>query len=326
VGKDAAVVERSRQGSKDLSEFLKEHYGRRLWDAEFTAKATDPRALQERLERSIRTLVYDAHGKLTASGTLIFSPYLKLRLVDSATSQNLPWMNLDQLAKHLESHLGMETATGFQLPVESFFNVQFARQATGAESLITINGKDYFISQGFLVEMASYAVNVASPVRQAAAEELYYEFLLASYVAPFALAAHENFHSSIVSQMSHPSFDKTDFFYSYGEAVGQRLYRPFGFSPIKELQTENHGVTWAPLSTGADLHPTYVQARGLEDVAKRVFDEVMLLGLGVHSGRDWLYNSMAEDLTFVNKEAVFRARFFEKIEPQLKEKFEAVGQ
>ncbi len=308
------------QSTTDLSRFLKTHYSRRAWSEEFTAKASDLAMLKKRVTRSVRTLIYNKDGILVATGTLILSPYVAIRAEGTAQKKIIPWMSMENLEKAEKNGFKDLSFKEWLLPVEKFFDVQFDRKATSSEVPFNINGKTYLLAQGFLAEMGSYAIDIRSPLREKAAEELYYDFLMSSYESLFTVNARERA-SSVVSQMSQAAFANQAFFFSYGENIGQRLYRPYGLAPIKALERHEYGVDWMPLATGRSLHSTYVSSKRADQVAQRVFDALLLQGREIHSGKSWLGFSMSQDISSVIKERQFEYDFFSVTEPNLREKY-----
>lgn len=305
-------------GTFKLSQFLKEHYRRRLWSADFTDKASDIAMLHDRVNRAIRTLVFDPNGNLIASSAVVFSPYLWVRQAGSEEKKLVPWMNLAHLEKSEKNNFKSLSMTDGLLPVEKFFGVQISRQSAGPEVKVSLNGKDYFVAQGFLVELASYAVDSKTEFKDEAHEELYFEFLINSYQNVFTLKSGDVLQrGSIIDQILNPNFDSNPFFFSYGDSVGQRLYRPFNFRKEGVLTKQEFDVEWGFLAAGKNLNASYITSRGMQSVATRAFDHLQFNQLlEINTGNSWMPFSQAQDMRSIWEGLEF-AKKFETVLPQL---------
>ncbi len=323
IKSESSLFQETRESSQRMAKFLSEQYPRRRWDSDFNQrKVANPAGLDRLLPQSYRAEVFSPEGLLIGSGVIVYSPFLVIRNLETNKKSVLPWMDGMELKRRLDTEsLSNTVPNPLRLPVEDFFGFEVLRSnGVSPVVLVNANGKEFRVSTGIVAELASFAIDKASPFRNQILEELYYEFIMASYHTPYRV--HEKASLANLAMVSQtPQFQRRPLFITYGETVGQRLYRsePFNFSVADGVSRESHGVNWTPLVNDANFLANFAQRKNFMAVANRAFDELSLLGVPIESPSNKypVTRSMSEELADIYHQMEFRKKFGEENESRL---------
>ncbi len=310
-----SLLQQVYEGSSRLGDFLKEHYPRRKWNEEFTNdKAAHPESLNQLFAQTYRAEVFSPSGRLIGSGVVIYSPFIIVKNLATGQRRTLPWGAGRQLLENLESGNLARSETGrYELPVETFFGIEVLRnKGLGTVTVINSKGESFTLEVGLLAEIGSFAINNKSPFREQVLQELYYEFLIASYHTPFRL--HERAPLVNLAALSQsPQFQGQAVFFTYGDGIGQRLYgsKPFEFQKLEEVSRESYDVEWKPLVQGTQFLQNFAQKKDFQDVAKRAFDDLITNGVPIDAPqlRTPVMRSMSEDMVDLYRAGQYQQDF-----------------
>ncbi|MEM7646426.1 MAG: hypothetical protein AAF203_05920, partial [Pseudomonadota bacterium] len=258
---------------------VKKTFPRRGWTEAFIGKRAEESLAAYADHTSIVTTSF--RGKIVGGFRVIYSPYLVL--MDPKGQEKVvpfPEKNPDQTDQYQWSDFPDQF---LELPAEKEFGVNFPRKAFNPfMSTITIEGVQYQASLNFVTELSSLAVDSQLPpaLRKHVLGTLVQGLTQMTYHDPYRFR-HElepennRYLYSLRSQEANVS---TPVIYTYGDAQGQRMYRPFGFESDPESEKEIDGRLWRLLRTNTPIVNEILSQKGQTD-EDAFYSQYMLNGL-----------------------------------------------
>ncbi len=195
------------------------------------------------------------------------------------------------------------------LPVENHFGIKINREDSSTSGS----------SDRLLVELGSFAVDHSHQNRRQILEEIYFNFLIQSYHAPFKSSGY----SQGKSIYSETLFKKgKPFFFTYADRVGQLMYREFGFSKDNRITSDSYNVSWNLLANDSTAAMAPLKRSGMKSAAKDAFEFIeSRLFVSNSSGASWMGLSVAEEMSDSFKVDKFRRYFFSEYEENMSDVF-----